>query len=477
MGVRVKKTIHIDKFDNTLNSNAKVRCQSFYNYAPSKKLNNSYGIRRAKFPALRTDLHEVEIDTSTGKFEKLKGVSYIKQYFPQAKYTQHRLLVYGDDKKVYINQLFSYDLALHYIYDLKFDTPPVTLEYKKDDEDVVILTSSNKMYVWKVNYSPYLIQDVPIITSMCMNEGVLYCTVADPAFKIWFNNNLDAEHIGNIDSNSGYITLADELGYSRKILTFKEDVYVFRDYGISRITNNKGNISVTQVYLSNTKIFPNTISVCGNVIMFMTAEGIYIFNGVKVSKMPVELKNHKIHADESALASSLKEKYYLALRIEFDDGRQILCEQSDYVNNALIIIDTLDYSYQILRGVDIGGLLPVKIDLCEKMLVTFNTGDCDKLGEITSESKAFNEPLPKCWRTDELCDNMNTKLFTKFIIKAKSGVKIKLINDERETTFTTYADGINEFCFRICATQLRIELSSDLTDAQVDNAEIEYYEY
>ena len=135
---------------------------------------------------------------------------------------------------------------MFWLYDLKFNSPPITLAYKKDDNDAIILASNDEMKIWKTNYSPYTISSVPIITSMCMNEGVLFCTIKEPAFKIWYATNLDAEQVGNISKNSGYVSLEDDLGYARKVITFDQEVYVFRDYGISKISNVKSSISVSR---------------------------------------------------------------------------------------------------------------------------------------------------------------------------------------------------------------------------------------
>ncbi len=476
MDVRVKKKVDIEHFDNFNKRDGEASCIEFYNYFPRRGLYNSLGIDNAKFPVALDENMDMEIDISSGNFDELKGVAYIKQYFPNSKSYEHRLLLYGNDKKVYLNQLFSYDFKLHYIFDITLDSPPVTLAYKKNDQDVVLLTSTNKMYIWKVNYSPYAITNVPIITSMCMNEGVLYCTIREPSFKIWYTEDLDAERLGTPNRKSGYITLADELGESRKILTFNEEVYVFRDYGISKITKSKNELLVSQIYLSNTKLFSNTVSICGNAILFVTADGLYTFNGVKVSKLSVNLNIELIDTDNSSCASSLGEKYYLAIRAKFDDEK-IMCEEGEYKNNALLILDTIDYSYQIIRGVDIGGLLPIKTDICEKMLLTFNSVHTDKLGEICSSSTCFNTVLPKYWVSGDLCDCANTKLFTKLIIKCEQGIKFNLLHSGKSTSFTTYQSGNNEFSFRICSKDMRIEIESNNLSANVEKVTLEYYEY
>lgn len=474
--MKEKKRIEIDTFNN-FNSSNNIYTEKFYNFFPSNKLSSSQGVAVAKFPKMYTDMTEEELDIEDLDINSVCGVSYFKMYFPDSQNTQHRILIYGDDNKVYINQLFSGSSMLLWLFNLQFNSPPVSLSYKTDDTDSIILTSSDKMVVWHTNYSPYEIENVPIITSMCMNDEVLFCTIKDPAFKIWYATNLDAENVGQVSAESGYISLEDDLGYSRKILTFNEDIYVFRDYGISKINYIKNDISVSQIYLSNTKIYADTVSICGNVIMFMTKDGIYSFNGVKVTKTDVNIKTLLPSTNEHTTASSLGQKYYLALRLNFNDNKQILCETGDYINNALVIIDIIDYSYEIIRGVDIKSLLPVKTELFEKMLVTFNTINNSQLGQIVETSSCFDTSLPKYWQSSNLTNNFNTKLFTKLSIQASENVTFNLIYDDKNISFSTYKDGLNEFCFKILCKQVKLEISSNETNASVDKVVLDYYEY
>ena len=472
-----KKVIKIERFDNFNKvDNKSITAKKFYNLSPSVYLKNSKGIRSALFQKNLTNKTERELKISNAGITRIEGVSYFKQYHPENKGTSHRLLIYGDDKKIYINQMLDDTWDLFWLYSLEFETSPIVLNFKKDDLDAVILAGKDQMKIWRTGYSPYTITDVPIITSMCMNEGVLFCTIEQPSFKIWYAKDLDAENVGNISNVSGYISLEDNLGDAKKVVTFNEDVYVFRDYGISKITQKQNSYVVSQIYLSNTKIYANTVSVSGNNIFFMTKDGLYSFNGVKVTKTSVELFNTLNVDNVGAIASSLGENYYLALNMDFDDNQQILCE-SGCVNNVLIIINTCDFSYEIIRGVDIKSMLPLKTDVFEKMLFTFNNGPVDKIGEITNMSSVMDESLPKFWSSNSVVENTNTKLFTKLSVIADANIKFNLVCDGKNYSFTTYKSGVNEFTFKICCKDLLIEISSSETFAVVKHVELNYYEY
>ncbi len=474
--MKTKKRVEIVNFDNFDSKSSAVKVDQFYNYYPGKLLKNSYGVDVAKFPKNASSNVYKELNIASAGFESVDGVSYFKQFFPDNGITTHRLLIYGSDKKVYINQMLDDTYDLFWLYNLSFNNPPITLSFKLNDVDAIILTDKEQMVVWETGYSPYNVENAPIITSMCMNEGVLFCTIQEPAFKIWYATDLNFENLVNMSKNSGYISLNDDLGYARKVITFNEDVYVFRDYGISKINQVKTEMSVSQVYLSNTKIYTDTVNVCGNVVLFMTNDGLYSFNGVKVSKISIDLSKYSMD-NKHAVASSLSNKYFLALKLNFNDEKRIICENLNCVNNAILIVDTIDFSYQIIRGVDVRSLLPVKTDNFEKMLLTFNVENNNKLGEIVQSSVCFNENLPKFWSCDNVNSDFKTKLFTKLSVYADENVKFNLKYDNKQISFNTYKSGLNIFCFKICCQQLKLEISSNESNAKVEKVFLDYYEY
>lgn len=471
--MKQKKRLEISRFDNE-NKTESICFDKFYNYLPTDELKNSVGVQVANFPFSYDDSTTYNLTVPEG-VTKFEGLALFRQHFPNNEKDIYRLLVYGDDKKIYINQMLMHSKNLHWLYEMEFENKPITLSYKKQDDDAIIITDGNQMKIWVTNYSPYTVYNAPIITDMCMHEGVLYCCLKEPAFKVWYATDLNPEKVGDINSYSGYILLNDSLGNANRVITFDENVYVIRDYGISKISYVQKTFTVSEVYSSNTKIFANTACVCGNVLLFMTKEGLYTFNGAKVSKNEINFAK-LLENNEQLSASSLASKYYLACKLNFDDNKQVLCEQNEYVNNALVVLDVDDYSYEIVRGVDIKQLLPVKTDKFEKMLILFNGENEDKIGEIVENPVCFDENLPKFWLSKQIFASFETKIFTKLVVNAEKEVKVKLVYDDKEITFTTYQSGINEFIFKIFGKQLKLEISSCETTANVKKVYLDYYD-
>jgi len=408
----------------------------------------------------------------------IDGIVYVKQFYEDSGNTQHRFLVHAKNKKVYINQMFSQSYDMYWLYGLTFDSAPISLSFKKDGQDAVILASENEMKIWKTGYSPYDIPNAPIITSMCVNDGVLFCTIKQPAFKIWYATDLDAENVGNISNTSGYISLEDSLGNAGKVITFNQDVYVFREFGISKINFNKKEISVNQVYESSTRIFTNTVSVCENSILFMTREGLCVFNGVKVKKMELSIPKMEILQNLTATACSLEGKYYVSFPLNFNDNKKILCEGDAYCkNNTLLIVDTDDFSYEVIRGVDIKSFVPMKNEYFEKMMVVYNSIDINCLSNISSENSGiFERILERYWESNYLAEDANLKVFTKLRVKADKDVQFNISFDDTTLSLTTYKSGVNEFFFKVYSKDIKITIISKAKNSKVEEVVFDYYE-
>ena len=306
--MRQEKVIRIDEFDNFKNLDA-VKAKSFYNFNPVHGLHSSMGVGVARLPADKglTD-NKYELNLSNLNGADVEGVIVFKQYSDYSG-QEYRLLLYGSDGKLYMNQMFYGFNTLYWVYEnLQFNDPPIALTYKKNDLDVIVLASKDKMMVWRTNFSPYVVEDAPIITSMCYYDDILICTIVEPGYKLWYSTDFSADNVGNISVTSNYISLDDELGYARKIINFDEAVYVFRDYGITKVNHINNKFTTSTIYTTNTQILHNTISVCGNQVLFMTRDGLYTFNGIKVSKAEVDIDDMLTGLKGGEVAGSLGNK-------------------------------------------------------------------------------------------------------------------------------------------------------------------------
>ena len=478
--MREKKVVKINRFDNMLTDTSnrfEIKATKYYNYIPSNVLSCGKGMKSATFPSTATNPSEAELRLSELPFNKVLGLTYFrfKSSTTAANTFYHRLLILGDDNYIYINQLLSDMYDCVNIYNLTFDTPPLSVSYmdEKENAEAIVLFSENKMVKWVSGYSPEVLKDVPILTSVCMHEDSLYYTIKEDPYVVWATDHLRLKEIGEKTIYSRKLSLGFDLGKAGKVVNFKDNLYVIREYGISKVTRAGDNFTVTEEYHSNTKIYVNTVCVCGDRLFFMTNNGLFYFTGYNVSKSKVKFINTFPISNTGAIAKALGDKYYLALKVDFGDD---ILDDEKAVNNALFIVDTNDFSYEVIRGVDIATMLPVTTETFEKMLFTFNTGPVDKIGEMSSRSALMDLPLLKYWASDRVVESLIPKMFTKLTVSANTGVEFKLIFDNKSINFTTIRSGNSEFHFKEISRNVKIEISSMSADAEVDAVEIEYYE-
>lgn len=109
------KRVKISRFNNQNMASNSIVVKNFYNFLPTEQLNNSMGVKIASFPKTAEDTIEMELNISGAGISSVDGVAYFKQYFPESGLSTHRLLIYGNDKKVYINELFCEDSELYWV--------------------------------------------------------------------------------------------------------------------------------------------------------------------------------------------------------------------------------------------------------------------------------------------------------------------------------------------------------------------------
>ncbi len=459
---------------------SEVYCTGIYNFNAQKGvLKNMMGIRNITSYA-KNDItsNQYYIDYNSLELERIDKIMHFKQYFQTSGDTVHRLLIYGSDKKLYMFQMYSNLLTPNWTYSLEFDNIPVVLEYKKDGRDSILISANDKLIVWTTGRTPYELTEVPTITSMCEYNKVLYCTIAGESDKMWYTSTLDPEKVGVESDATGYITLDYGGGGGVKTVILNENVYIFRDFGISRL-NTYANAKPTsnQVYLSESQIYPNTIAVCGDYVIFLTKDGLYKFNGSTVKKIDAL---HDLFENSNNIYSvgvHFQDSYYLATNIDFEDNCSIGCEKdnNDMKNNALIKLNIYDNSFEILRGVDIKDMLPLKTNLEEKIVITFNSVYHNHIGELVDTGNCFGAVFDKAYYSNEIVEhNMKQFAIRKLVVDCSQNVTVRIICDGKEYLFNSYCEGVNEFYTLILCKKFKIAVTSNNQFPYVNYVEVEY---
>ncbi len=286
------------------------------------------------------------------------------------------------------------------------DIPFDAVNYRLNGEDVMIFTYKDKpMQVYNAGGETLLttVNDAPNIISMCVHYERLFAVVASNRDAIWFSEELNPT-AWNVDlSGAGFIEMVDERGPLTKVLSFNGYVYIFREYGIARLTAyaDQTSFSLNQLFTSSGRIYEDTITICGNRIMFLASDGLYSFDGVNATKLVMGIESMFKSGGESAVGGYYQGKYYLSCKLDYGDDVKVVCEKaSAHINNSLIEIDLKTGVLSVYRGMDISSFVNIKASDFYAMFCIFASYTKTAVGMIDKRGGMMvTHQMPKSWQT------------------------------------------------------------------------------
>lgn len=242
----------------------------------------------------------------------------------------------------------------------KFTSKPQMLSYGVGADGIILFCSpTDGLVSWKGGTSsPQRVENAPPITSMAMHNERLFATVEGKRDRVWFSDDCNPTNWTVSLDGAGYIDFSDERGDCEKVIAFGGYVYVFREYGISRITayGEQSEFEVEHVFSSGSRICPSSVTLCANRIVFACDDGLFSFNGSSVTRI-VPLLTGAFKFDGDTVSAFYKGKVYIAAKLLTQ--RTVGCEKGEYVNNIMIVYDMYTDKYNMYRGVDVRDITPV----------------------------------------------------------------------------------------------------------------------
>lgn len=469
--------MNADKDENLLSTK---KAKLYYNYdVLSGALKTGIGFEVLTLPKTRdpnSDERLIELPENVG----FNGVWHFKYYSQTDFRKDHFLIYYGDDSNLYWCKLVSkYAQSFLVNENLSFPTRPNALQYRLNNEDVMIFTEpSSNMMVWPPERDAYAVEGAPKVVSMCLHYERLFAIVEGERVQLRFSDDLNPTNWETSATEGGYIELLDERGPMNKVVSFGDYLYVFRDFGISRITafGDQQEFSVSGVHTSSGKIYEGSVTVCGNQILFLSKNGIYRFDGVSASKLNLNIDSlFDEITNENCCGAYLDNKYYLACKLNFDDGELIGCENEEYTNNALIELDLVSGNLNIVRGVDIVSMTAVSEGYISKLICCFGGSNKNKIGQLCHDGALFGTPLEKAWispKSDFGYADKN-KIVKKISLISKTDMKVKIKADNKTKTLSYHAsDAPQTKRPNVVGKQLEISFLVDGKESDISKPEI-----
>ncbi|MBD5131954.1 MAG: hypothetical protein HDT28_05115 [Clostridiales bacterium] len=364
--------IDVKHDESTLDFNTAAECYNFD--TASGALTTGYGVRQNK-----------NIPATTQRY-------WVYRY-------------YSDEQNGYVDQyvyqlsngiLRMYDTAMgdsYYISGTMF--PPMhALNYRLNSKDVLLMScEGRKLFTWDGRILEEHTTS-PVVSSMALHYERLFVTSSEEPTKVFFSQDLDPTNWTIGKDGGGFIELLDERGYLNRVVSFGSYLYIFRDHGISRVTayGDSSEFSVINLFVTAGRIYPDSIAVCGSVIVFLASDGLYSFDGYDCTRRLSNLDG-LIERGSATASAFFDGKYYLSCRMNFADGETVGCEANDCACNGLLVYDVTSGEYAVSRGLDISFMQSVTFN-GEDMLVCCESGVG---GEIAKCGKRFDESLHAHW--------------------------------------------------------------------------------
>lgn len=333
-----------------------------------------------------------------------------------------------------------------------FTSPPSAVGYRLYGDDSIIMTSpTDKMYVWDGVGAPRRVEDSPYITSMVLHYERMFATTAGESNAVYFSDDLDPTNWNDTDlTEGGFIQLLDERGRLLKVVDFLNYVYVFREYGISRLTAyaDQEDFNAVNLYVAGGKIYEGGVCACGDTILLTGADGLYSFDGYSATR---KLRAVKFRPSPAASAVYSDGKYYLAACTERDDG----------VNDTLVVYDISEGTFSLSS-------LPIA-RLCKLDGEVFAVMSDGRAGKVSKCGELFGAPLVKVWESG-VSDfgSPDVKTVSEITLRTDGDITVTVECDGKARDFAVSGGaGIKRFRPGVSGRTIRLRVISQSAGARV----------
>lgn len=377
-----------------------------YNFTYEKGvLQGKYGISAATFPSDVTpafrhavaSLPEGVVPMSLHLFRKFDAATNKRD---------DRLIVRTTDNEYYETSVFTVGDTFRKIVNLAAAGKDCSACYRYNGKDLFLASSERGFFYTYDGTTLKKIENAPKMTSMCVHAERIFATVSGEQNKVWFSADFNPENWKVSGDGAGYIDFDDEGGKVIKVVKFLNYVYVFRDFGVERLTafGAQTDFSVSKIYTASARIYPDTIVPLGDRIVFLTEEGLKCLDGYNVQNIFADLSDFLSKDKRNAVATGMDGKYFLAANMVFpgDFAVKFLDEVRDqgvYNTNGLAVCDVKKNKMTLLRGMDIRFIKAVNVHTLSSVFMTFAGVNKHLIGMFSDTGRYFSDKLPRYWTT------------------------------------------------------------------------------
>lgn len=363
----------------------------------------------------------------------------------------HYTLAYRTDGKVFGGT--GAPASWQEIEGVRFASPPTGVNYRLYGEDVYLLCGDEGMAVIDARFKAISVPNAPNITSVAMHNERMFVTIGGRRNAVWFSDDLDPTNWNPDLDEGGFIELEGERGRLLKAVAFGGYVYVFREFGISRLyaMGAQSDFSVTHLFVSSGKIYADTVAECGDRMVFLAEDGLYSFDGLTATRIARNLDG-LIKPSPAAAACYFAGKYYLAAE----------ARAADENGNVLAVLDPRTQTVSVGRGLPIERFFTRTDADGAKLLAYVPTQSV--LGSVEKSGTLFCAPLRKLWRSGftDLGVPEGRKLITDVYLDTAHDCTVTVRTERRARTFTFRGKKeVQHKRVNLIGTKVQLEIATD----------------
>lgn len=388
-----------------------------------------------------TDSDGIQELTINGKtFNLPENVYPLKIYYypyiePVTLTKKDKLLTYASDGCMYLFEIYE-NKERQKLSGAAFTSPPTAVPYNYDDLDVLIISGEGEgTYILKKDIL-IPVPNSPNVSSLCVQSERLIIASPDGNSKLWFSDDFNPENWNVSLNEAGYVELYDNLCKIKRVVSFNGYAYVFKEYGIYRLylTGAQSDFTATCVLKSGSYIYGDSVTVCGDFLVYMTDDGIYAFNGLSSKKISAEFDLFlQSGGDRCARGEYLNGNLYLLISAKIKGVVKTVLFKYDFYKkrSEVLVLKPFNSICKILT--DEGGIIALTAKNEKRFMKIGGKGTC------------FGENVEKYYKSGKLDFNIlqKNKVLSKVKIYSEEEAEIELISEYGIKTFTLKS-GLNE---------------------------------
>lgn len=183
--------------------------------------------------------------------------------------------------------------------------------YDADGVASVLVCGEKKTYLYSfLTGATMLFQNASIVGGCVCRERV----VLGGGFTVYYSAPLDASDFSESIDGAGKVELPSILGEIVGVISLGENVFVFRRFGITKLTGGGAGREFVfeDLPYASAGIVGESIVICKDEILFLSAEGICAFNGNRVRSVSYGLLRAPMRSTHTCYGAFAFGRYYLS---------------------------------------------------------------------------------------------------------------------------------------------------------------------